>query len=575
MRTELRFLVAMSLMVGVLVVTNVMFPPLPPEEGAFPTDTVSIGSPPEADSGFEARPGRSEGEVVDLPADSPSLVGAEDAGRTPTDLPLADPAPEMVVWAETPLARYAFSSSGAELRSAELLEYHSVLHAGPVQLVPQDAIGTLTNSIILGSDTLDLGRVPFEVSPAEGVSIQEGGGPQTLTFTYRAPSGRFTFEIAYTFSSDSYLVEVAGSAQGAERAMLATHLGSGLDYNEPRPADEERSFAYVANHLQEGIKATPLRKVDVPVVEQGPFRWVAFKSKYFVSILIPGEDDGLFGGLLVSPEAGEHRASVAATQPLGNDAVFSYNLFMGPQEFARLSSLGGDLEDVNPYGWRIFRPVIRPVSGFIVTLLVFLHDRLSWGYGWVLIAFGVVMRVVLWPLNQKAMKAQLRNMEVQPLLKEIQEKYKDNPERLQKEMMKLYKEKGFNPLAGCLPMLIPWPVLIALFFVFQNTIQLRGEAFLWLPDLSSPDPLYLLPLFLGVSMFLLQWISYRSMTVSNPQMKMMMWMMPIFMVFIFFNLASGLNLYYATANVATLPQQIWIARERQKRGTPGAEEKSS
>ena len=91
-----------------------------------------------------------------------------------------------------------------------------------------------------------------------------------------------------------------------------------------------------------------------------------------------------------------------------------------------------------------------------------------------LVVFGVLMRVVLWPLNQKAMRAQLRNMAVQPLVQEIQTKHKDNPEKLQKEMMRLYKEHGFNPLAGCLPMLLPWPVLIALFFVFQNTIELRG-----------------------------------------------------------------------------------------------------
>jgi YidC/Oxa1 family membrane protein insertase len=155
-------------------------------------------------------------------------------------------------------------------------------------------------------------------------------------------------------------------------------------------------------------------------------------------------------------------------------------------------------------------------------------------------------------------------MAVQPLLQEIQTKYKDNPERLQKEMMKLYKEHGFNPLAGCWPMLLPWPVLIALFFVFQNTIQLRGVPFFWLPDLSAPDPLYILPVFMGASMFAMQWVSMKTVPNTNQQMKIMMYVMPIFMVFIFFKLASGLNLYYATANIATIPQQIWINNERKK-----------
>ena len=242
--------------------------------------------------------------------------------------------------------------------------------------------------------------------------------------------------------------------------------------------------------------------------------------------------------------------------------TYSYRLFMGPQQYALLSSLGDGMEEVNPYGWRFFRPIIRPFVSIIMTVLTFLHTQFSMGYGWVLIVFGVMMRVVLFPLNHKAMKAQLRNMAVQPLVKQIQDRHKDNPEKLQKEMMKLYKEHGFNPLAGCLPMLLPWPVLIALFFVFQNTIELRGVPFLWLPDLSAKDPFYILPVLLAISMFLMQWISLRSIDTDNPQMKMMMYIMPPMMLFIFANLASGLNLYYATANVATLPQQIWIARER-------------
>jgi YidC/Oxa1 family membrane protein insertase len=222
------------------------------------------------------------------------------------------------------------------------------------------------------------------------------------------------------------------------------------------------------------------------------------------------------------------------------------------------------MEEVNPYGWKFFRPIIRPFVSIITWILVFFHTQFSLGYGWVLVLFGVLMRVLLWPLNQKAMRAQLKNMAVQPMIQEMQTKYKDNPEKLQKEMMRLYKEEGFNPLAGCLPLLLPWPILIALFFVFQNTVELRGVSFGWLPDLSAPDPLYILPVFLGVSMFLMQWVSMRAVEQQNPQMKMMLWIMPIMMVFIFFKLASGLNLYYAVSNIATIPQQIWINNERKK-----------
>jgi len=346
-------------------------------------------------------------------------------------------------------------------------------------------------------------------------------------------------------------------------------MGEGLAFAEADSIAEARMMAYVANHLQHGIDATTLESVSEPRVVDGPFLWAAFKSKFFVLAVLShrgdaAREDDYLGGLIVEPVPEADRARVSLTHPIRADGTFDFAVFAGPLEYARLSALGDDLEEVNPYGYRFIRPVVRPMVGIIMFCLNFLHNTLSIGYGWVLILFGVLMRVLLWPLYMKSMRAQMAQMRVQPLLKDIQTRHKDNPEKLQKEMMKLYKEHGFNPLAGCLPMLLPWPVLIALFFVFQNTIELRGVSFLWLPDLSAKDPFYILPLFLAASMFLLQFISFRSIEQSNPQMKMMMWIMPFFFGFLFMNFASGLNLYYATANVATIPQQIIVARERRK-----------
>src|SRR5690606_16280841 len=201
----------------------------------------------------------------------------------------------------------------------------------------------------------------------------------------------------------------------------------------------------------------------------------------------------------------------------------------------------------------------------VLWVLNTLHNTLGVAYGWVLVIFGVMMRILLWPLNAKAMRAQMKNMAVQPLLQEIRDKYKNDPQKQQEAMLALYKEHGFNPFAGCLPMLVPFPVLITLFFVFQNTIAFRGAEFLWLPDLSLKDPLYILPMILVVSMFGLQWVSaHLSGMEQNPQMKMMMYFMPIMMGVIFFALPAGLNLYYAVTQVASIPQQVMIARERRR-----------
>ncbi len=549
MRPELRFVLAIILMIGVLFGTNVLFPPTAPLEAPLE-------------------------ETVESAAPTGEPAAATDVGTTTSvTAPAPDPpvVPERRVLVRGPLYEFEFSNYGAQLESVLLTGFKSFVDDGPAQLIPRGGPGALGSRIVAASDTLDFSGVPFLVSPADGLDLVEGGDPQQLSFTFTSANGGLGFEIRYLFDPDSYLIAVSGQVQGINRGLLLTDMGHGLAFNEARPADDEQALAYVINHTQDGIRQRPLRRFEDDRIEDGPLLWAAFKSKYFLMALLAGDDwesERFLGGVVARRrpelEGAGPGVSVTAAQSLLADDSFAYRVYLGPQDFTRLTAIGGDLEDVNPVGWRWLRPVIQPFAAIITTILIYLHNQLGWGYGMVLILFGVMMRIVLFPLNQKAMRAQLRNTAAAPLVKEIQTKYKNEPERQQKEMMRLYKEHGFNPLAGCVPMLIPFPVLITLFFVFQNTIELRGVPFLWLPDLSAPDPFYVLPVFLGISMFLLQWVSMRSMEQVNPQMKMMLWFMPIFMVFIFLQLASGLNLYYATANIATLPQQYWIAKERKK-----------
>ena len=469
---------------------------------------------------------------------------------------------ERLIPVQSALYHHVFSTRGARLVSAELPAFRSFTREGSVQLIAEGGTA-LGVRLVIGSDTIDLRDAYFTPS-SERVDVS-GAAPQELTFRYQGRG--FSAQVTYRFTADSYLIDAVGSVQGAERALAVIDLGPGLPLNDADVTAERRALAYVANHLQDGIDSYPLRDVDAAGVHEGPYLWAAFKSKFFVLAMMPSAEASpteYFGGVLVSPLGDEDNAEVAVATPVGGDGGFGYRVYLGPQDYTLLTAIGNDLEEVNPYGWRIFRPIIRPFVGVITGVLMFLHNSFSLSYGWVLVVFGVLMRVLLWPFNQKAMRAQMKNMAVQPLLKEIQTKYKDNPEKLQKEMMKLYKEHGFNPFAGCLPMLLPWPILFALFFVFQGTIEFRGASFLWLPDLSAPDPFYILPIFLGVSMFFLQWMSMRSMQEVNPQMKMMLWMMPIMMVVIFFKLAAGLNLYYSVSNLATIPQQYLIAKERAK-----------
>ena len=567
MNFQARLVLTFLLMFLVVVITSWLFPP------PIPDEAISADSATGAEVVTETEPSTvpvpTMPEIAPSPSEVPETVEAE-----------ALPEEKRVV-VSSPLYRFEFSNFGARLHVAEMSQFEALNQGGLVDLIPDGAEGYLGQKLVVGSDTLDLSRVPFTVEPEDGLALEAGADAQILRFTYQHPTSSFRFETEYEFSPDEYTIRVRGRASGVDRPQLLTDLGDGLAFAEADSAMEAREVGYVHNHVQEGLQETVLRNAE-PMIVEGPLLWGALRNKFFLLAILAGEsneaatEESYLGGLVVEVDTIASRSfwgrensrvvgfHVTAAQVVGAEGDFAYRLFFGPQDFEMLSAIGWDMQNVNPYGWSFFQTILKPFVSLITKILIWVHSNLNLGYGWVLILFGVGMRIVLFPLNQKAMKSQLKNMAVQPLLKEIQEKYKDNPEKLQKEMKKLYTEHGFNPLGGCLPMLLPWPMLIAFFFVFQSTIELRGVPFLWLPDLSTKDPTYVLPFFLGASMFLMQYVSYKSMDTPNPQMKMMMYMMPPFMIFIFMNLASGLNLYYATANIATIPQQMYIARERKK-----------
>ncbi len=557
MRPQLRFFLALTLMIGVFVLTEMLFPPIRPEappEGEFPSESV-------------------EPERQAVPPAVPP--GADEEAQEP--LVPTEPADEVLdqlVTVETPLYRIVFSSYGGVARSIELLGYESFTRDGPVQLVPPGE-EVLRGLWVAGSggETFDLATYPYTVTPADGLRISEGGGPRTLTFRYDYPGGRFFSEIRYTFTADSYIVTVDGELPAIDRAALFVDLGQGIPVNELRESDDRPMMAYSGNHVDDGIRSRPLSRVDEPEIMEGPLRWAAVKSKYFVEVLLPGDGSGgtsFLAGVRVEPGTMGGPLRISVGTPISDAGNYSYRAYLGPIERERLVAIGDDLEEVNPYGWRFLRPIIRPFVGIVLWLVRFMHESLFLSYGWVLIAMGVLLRVVMWPLNRKMMLSQVKMMALQPFAEEIKQKYSQDQQRMQQETMKLYKEHKINPLSGCVPMLIPFPLLIALFFVFQNTIEMRGVPFMWLPDLSSRDPLYILPVAMAASLYLTQKLTMRmSGNTANPQMKMMLYMMPILMLVLFWRFPSGLNLYYATMNLASIPQQILIGKERRKMQAAG------
>lgn len=551
---------AILLMMLVAFAPAILFERPEPPVGAGPATPVTSAAPVAAPAPAPA-----------LGAVQPAEVADSQAAAAPRQ------APDTVV-VSSPLYRYAFSTRGGRMVQATMLRYRSMLPAdsGADAQILHPTSEFLASAVVIGRDTFAIGDWMLEASDS-ALAVTEG----SRTLTFRGAGNGVRVALEYTFEPDNYRIGVRGEVAevGPNGALLLVGMGPGLRNTESDSVEHRRELGVVVKSDESELHRFQSLDQGVPATWSGPFEWVAVKSKYFVTAIFavdssqPSGNQGRLSGARAfhaDPiSARPALADVEASMPVAADGRFAYTVYAGPMEYPRLRGMGHDFYDVNPYGWPGFRTIIRPVALGARWLLVWMHESLGFAYGLGLVAFGVLIRILLWPLNQKAMRSSMAMQAVQPLMKEIQEKYKNDPQRLQQEMFKLYKEHNVNPLGGCWPMLLPWPVLLALFFVFMNTIELRGESFLWIPDLSRADPLFLMPLMMGASMYALMKLGQRGME-SNPQMKMMLYIMPPVMTFMFAQFASGLNLYYLVSNLASLPQQWMLTQERLRRNPPRA-----
>lgn len=464
----------------------------------------------------------------------------------------------------TPHAQITLVTPGAVPTAVQLAGYRNLRpdRHDTAGLIAQPRGALLHYRLAMGSDTVLLDSVRF--------SIERSGS--TTTFTSSAPP----ISISYEATPDGYRTAVRGRVANAQAgSALLIDLPSELRSIEADTADDLRHLAYGYKMPLRDVSSVPFSKLDVGAVrvDTGSFQWVSVRNKYWLVALmqpIGTKPAGVFRGVTSrgAPRAGKvaNAAFATTSYPLAN-GQFAFDLYAGPQSWRELHALDNDLENVNPYaGW--LHAVVQPFATIVMRVLLWMKATLRVNYGWVLVLFGVVIRLMLWPLNQRAMRSSIQMQRLQPELTELQKRYKSEPEKQREAMVKLYQAHGmspFSPLLGCLPMLLPMPILFALYFVFQNTIEFRGVSFLWLPDISLRDPYYIIPIVMGASMFVLSWIGMRA-APPNPQAKMMSYMMPAMFTVMFLNFASGLNLYYAVQNIAALPQQWILTRERAKAG---------
>ncbi len=302
----------------------------------------------------------------------------------------------------------------------------------------------------------------------------------------------------------------------------------------------------------------------------GKFEWISWDKKYFERALLlaphsarvqirterpdPDADTGLgMMDVTIQPQADAERVQV--------------EIFGGPKELVMLRRIGQGLQDSIDFGWTAF--LGRPLLSLMHVL-----EGVTGNYGWAIILLTIMIKVALYPLTRKSYRSMQGMQKMKPKIDELQKKYKKDPQRLNQEMLNLYRSEGVNPLGGCLPMLLQLPIFLALYYALLVSIELRQAPFLfWVTDLAAPDtlavfavagfdlPIRILPLVMGGTMFLQQKMTPT--TVDPAQQKIFM-MMPILFTFMFYGFPSGLVLYWLTNNVVTIGQQWWIHKQMDK-----------
>lgn len=490
------------------------------------------------------------------------------------------PAPARTITIVSDLYRIRVSSEGATFRSWRLNRYRPWYKdqdtSARVDIIRPGVHEFGFSFRATNGRKVEAKNIPFTFDTSADSIRVESGETVVLQATAIADGGG-TIARTYTFTGDKYDVGTDLTLSGLENVIPQTNRhvnlewSHGIRYQESSSVDESNSAVAITstNGNVEELDA-PDFESPVETHANGTIDYIATRSKYFAVALIPpkGFDGSVFtkGVRHGLPESG-HEEVFSLTYRLpyaGGSQTHRMTLFVGPMQYDTLAGYG--LTGIMDFGWKW---IIKPIGEFfMLPTLKIIHLGIP-NYGIAIIIFALLMKLLLYPLGITQQKSARKMQLVAPLMTEIREKYKDDNQTQQQEMMKLYSEYGINPAGGCLPLLLQMPFLYALYAVLNLNIELRQAMFLpmWLTDLSMPDVILSLPfklplfnidkfsglaLLMGATLFIQQ-----KQAVTDPRQKAMVYMMPVMLTLMFSTLPSGLNLYYFVFNVVAIGQQIW------------------
>ncbi|MDD4005173.1 MAG: membrane protein insertase YidC [Elusimicrobiaceae bacterium] len=433
-------------------------------------------------------------------------------------------------------ADFEFSHYGAAIKSCR--------YRGPVntaQLIPNSNPGFFATmpGVYFNLAGQENNRFRFEAALAQGVGM-------TKTYAF-SEEGLGELEISISNSLKT-AVEVPD---------WGINFGPGIGTVESEEKENTKLWQTACAIHREGKKHAVVENIkSEEKTPKEPWVWAGIENRYFLAALIPQQWP--YHSIKFSEQKIENTKtpSIEVTAPAmvinpGETKSWKFSFYFGPKDYRKLQLLGHELDRSVEFGF-------FTTLGKLAMKVLYFNHGFTGNYGWSIVILTLLVQLILMPFTIKSNKSMMEMKKIQPELQKLQEKYKKDPQRLNMEMLELYKKHKVNPLGGCLPMLFQIPVFFALFTALRNSWDLHGAPWIfWIHDMSAKDPFYVLPLIMGALMFFQQKMTMAN--DNNPQMAVLKWM-PVIFTFMFLTFPSGLVLYWTTSSIVSFIQQIWLKK---------------
>jgi YidC/Oxa1 family membrane protein insertase len=496
--------------------------------------------------------------VDDLPASGatqaavPGTVPAADGSAAPA------PIKTQVITITTDVYKADIDTAGGVIRRLELLKYRDKVDATKNQLLfhvgPGDRIYLAQTGLTpAATSVLPNHNTSFVAKP-----LVDNGNQIQLVL--EAEQGGVRLTKTFTFHRGDYVIGVRHDVTNIGTAPVSPSLYLQLQHDGNKPEGDtyfNSSYTgptlYTSQDKYQKLTFEKIAKGNAEHTTKATDGWIAISQHFFVSAFIPPEK---MQRTIETASLGANKFAIRTVMPLGTVAPGATvsneaRLYSGPQEEKMLEKVTPGLELVRDYGWATI--IAKPIFWTMDQL----HQMLG-NWGWTIVAFTILIKLLFFPLSAAGYRSMAKMRTVTPKMQSIRERFKNDPVKMQQATMELYKSEKINPLGGCLPILIQMPVFLALYWVLQAAVEMRGASWLWIPDLTVMDPFYILPVLYAISMFVTTRLNPQP---ADPMQAKMMMFMPIAFSVIFIFFPSGLVLYWVVNNLISMAQQYVITKK--------------